>query len=75
MVHTNVACVLSGCCICFTHMLQVFHLDVVYVCTGYTRVLDVCCKCFKCFERMLQMFLLDVAKVDLMLHILLWTYL
>jgi hypothetical protein len=22
---------LSGCCICFTHMLQVFYLDVVYV--------------------------------------------
>jgi hypothetical protein len=22
---------LSGCCICFTHMLQVFYLDVAYV--------------------------------------------
>jgi hypothetical protein len=29
---------LSGCCICFTHMLQVFYLDVVYV-------LHTCCKC------------------------------
>jgi hypothetical protein len=24
-------CVLSGCCICFTHMLQVFHFNVAYV--------------------------------------------
>jgi hypothetical protein len=45
--------VLSGCCICFTlmlqvfhpdvayiftHMLQVFYLDVAYVVQGYTRV-------------------------------------
>jgi hypothetical protein len=26
-----VASVLSGCCICFTHILEVFYLDVVYV--------------------------------------------
>jgi hypothetical protein len=31
MFHTHVASVLSGCCICFTHMLQVFNLDVAYV--------------------------------------------
>jgi hypothetical protein len=29
----------SRCCICFTHMLQVFYLDVTYVS-------DTCCKCF-----------------------------
>ena len=26
-----VVSVLSGCCICFTHMLQVFYLDIAYV--------------------------------------------
>jgi hypothetical protein len=26
---------LSGCCICFTHMLQVFYMDVAYVCNGF----------------------------------------
>jgi hypothetical protein len=31
MFHTHVASVLSGSCICFTHMLQVFNLDVAYV--------------------------------------------
>ena len=34
---------LFGCCICFTHVLQVFYLDVA--------------KCFcKCFRRMFQVF-------------------
>ena len=26
---------LSGCCIYFTHILQVFYLDVAYVCNGF----------------------------------------
>jgi hypothetical protein len=26
---------LSGCCICFTHMLQVYYLDVAYVCNVF----------------------------------------
>jgi hypothetical protein len=26
---------LSGCCICFTHRLHVFYLDVAYVCNGF----------------------------------------
>jgi hypothetical protein len=30
MFHTYVASVLSGCCICFTYMLQMFYLDVAY---------------------------------------------
>ena len=33
--HTYVASVLSGCCICFTHMLQVFYLDVANVYNGF----------------------------------------
>ena len=31
MFHTHLASVLSGYCISFTHMLQVFYLDVAYV--------------------------------------------
>jgi hypothetical protein len=63
--------VLSGCYIYFTHMLQVFYLDVVYVCNGF--------KCFcMCFIRMFLVFhlssyvllvlYLNVSKVDQVLH-------
>jgi hypothetical protein len=51
---------------CFIRMLQVFYLDVAYVCNGYTHVSSV----RKCFRRMLQVFHLDVVKVDLVLHML-----
>jgi hypothetical protein len=58
---------LSGCCICVTHMLQVFYLDVVYVCNG--------CKCFRhmfqvsyVFFCMLQVLHPNVSKVDRVLH-------
>jgi hypothetical protein len=44
---------LSGCCICFTHMLQVFYMDVAYVCNGFQMFSDVFASgsdtCFKCF--------------------------
>jgi hypothetical protein len=77
MFHTYAAGVSSGCCIIFTHMLQVFHLDVAYVLQSlymcFPRVSDVCCKCFNCFGRILQMFPLDVAKVNIVLLILQWT--
>jgi hypothetical protein len=56
---------LCGCFICFTHMLQVFFLDVAYVfnCFScvFTCVSDTCFECFNCFVRMLH---LDVSKVD-----------
>jgi hypothetical protein len=69
---------LSGCCICFTHILQVFYLDIAYACIGFqvffwciASVSDVCCKCLlTCFERMLQVFHLDATKVDRVLHML-----
>jgi hypothetical protein len=32
---------LSGCCICFTHTVQVFYLDVVYVFNGFQLLLQV----------------------------------
>jgi hypothetical protein len=40
---------LSGCCICFTHTLQVFYLDVAYVCNCFSSV-------FMCFMRMFWIF-------------------
>jgi hypothetical protein len=47
--HTLQLC-LFGCCICFTHMLQVFYLDVAYVLQWFSCVLaSVLDACFKCF--------------------------
>jgi hypothetical protein len=43
-------CVSSGCCICFTHMLQVFHLDVAYVLQWLHTSFS------WCFRRLLQVF-------------------
>jgi hypothetical protein len=64
--------VLSGSCMCFTDMLQVFHLDIAYVLqwlyTCFADVSDVCCKCLNYFGCMLQLFHLDVEKIDLVLH-------
>jgi hypothetical protein len=61
-------------------MLQVFHLNVAYVCKDYIRVFkfflvfasvsDICCKCFNYFERMLQVFHMNIAKVNRGLHML-----
>jgi hypothetical protein len=43
----------------FICVLQVFHLDVVYVCNGYTRVFKffsgVFCKCFRCMLQVFQL--------------------
>jgi hypothetical protein len=44
---------LSRCCMCFTHMVQVFYLDVAYVCNG-----------FKCFQMFLQMFQMHVSSIS-----------
>ena len=55
-------------CICFTHMLQVFYLDIAYVCNCFSCVFacvsGACFECFNYFVRMLQLFYLDVSKVD-----------
>jgi hypothetical protein len=45
---------LSGCYICFTLMLQVFYLDVTYVCNGFQAFFRCFFQvfseaCFKCF--------------------------
>ena len=39
---------LFGCCICFTHMLQVFYLDVAYVFAIVSSVFRCFYKCFRC---------------------------
>jgi hypothetical protein len=54
--HICYKCFISRCCICFTHMLQVFHLDIAYVLhwlhmcfpgvASVSTVLDAYCKCF-----------------------------
>jgi hypothetical protein len=49
---------LSEHCICFTHMLYVFYLDVAYGCNGFqvcfrcfsSNVSKACYKCFNCFH-------------------------
>jgi hypothetical protein len=45
---------LFGCCICFTHMLQVFYLDVTYVRNSFQGVFasvsDACFKYFICLR-------------------------
>jgi hypothetical protein len=72
MLHAIVfSSVCSKCFICFRHMLQVFHLDVVYACMLQVYVPSVsgvflsgCCICFAmatkvfswCFRCMLEVF-------------------
>jgi hypothetical protein len=76
---------LSGCCICFTNILQecVPNVSSVVVlrCSKcflwklhmlqwlYTYVVNVCFKCFSFFKSMLQVFYLDVAYVAVAIHI------
>jgi hypothetical protein len=78
-IYMHVASVCYKCFMCFIRTLQVFHLDVAYVCNDFqvfprcfASVSDVCCKCFSCFRHMLQVFHLGDAKVDLVLHMLQW---
>ena len=55
---------LSGCCICFTHMLQLFYLDVAYVCNIFSSVSEACFKCFICLLLYVAVLYLNVSKVD-----------
>jgi hypothetical protein len=57
---------LFGCCICFTHMLQVFYLYVVYVLQWlfkyfefFSTISDACFKCFIC----LQTYVANVSSI------------
>jgi hypothetical protein len=69
---------LPECCICFTHMLQVFYLNVPYVLQWFSNVFKCFCKYFQMhvssvssvFRRMLQLLHPDISKVDSALHML-----
>jgi hypothetical protein len=52
---TYVVSVLSGCCLCFTHMLQVFYLEVAYACNGF--------QVFSCVLRLFQTYVASVSVV------------
>ena len=68
---------LFGCCICFTHMLQVFYLNVVYILQLFQMFFQVFLQVFQVyvlsvssvFRRMLQVLHPDVLKVDWVLHL------
>jgi hypothetical protein len=45
----------SRCCICFAHTLQVFYLDVAYVCNGFQMFLSVFCKYFRCMFQVFRL--------------------
>jgi hypothetical protein len=56
---------LYGCCIRFTHILQIFYLDIAYVCNGFQvfficfiSVSETCFKGFIC----LQTYVVSVAS-------------
>ena len=59
-----------GCCTCFTHMLQVFYLDVAYVLQWFQVFFQVFLQVFQMhvssvssvFRRMLQVLHLDISK-------------
>jgi hypothetical protein len=58
-------------------MLQVFYLDVAYVCNSFqvflgvfASVSDACFKCSIYLYSMLQVLYLDISKVDRVLHML-----
>jgi hypothetical protein len=59
-------------------MLQIFHLDVLKVNIGVAQVTIAIHVCFRCMFYLIQMYVVmfhpNVAKVDLVLHILLWLY-
>jgi hypothetical protein len=70
---------LSGCCICFTHTLQIFYLYVAYVFQWFFKCFQVFLhvfqpyvssvsnayfKCSSVFIHMLQMFHLGISETD-----------
>jgi hypothetical protein len=55
---------LSRYCIYFTHMLQLFYLDVAYVCNGFRCFFQVFQKYVSSIFFYMLMLYLDVSKVD-----------
>jgi hypothetical protein len=53
---SNVSYIFSdACCICFTHIFQVFYLDIVYVLQWFLNVFRCFCKCFRRMFQVLHM--------------------
>jgi hypothetical protein len=74
MLHIHIRCK-HKCFKCFSYfirMLQVFYLDVTYVCNDFQAFFRCFCKCFRrvssAFFCMLQLLYLDISKVDRVLH-------
>jgi hypothetical protein len=68
---------LYGYYIRFIHMMQVFYLDIEYVCNSYQVAFVYFCKCFRSIfqvfhlsSRMLRVLHLDVSKIDRVLPML-----
>jgi hypothetical protein len=55
---------LSRCCICFTHMLPIFYLDVAYACNDFQVFIRCFCKCFRRIPQVFQLFRTYVASVS-----------
>jgi hypothetical protein len=60
---------LSRCCICFTHMLHVFYLDIAYGCNGFQVFSNIFSSISTILRHMLQLLYLDISKVDQVLHL------
>jgi hypothetical protein len=55
---------LFGWCICFTHTLHVFYLDVCVCCNGFQVFQKQVSSVLIAFRCMLQLLYLDISKVD-----------
>jgi hypothetical protein len=67
-IYKHVASVYFKCFMCFIRMLQVFCLNVAYVCNGYICVFKFFLVFCKCFRRILQVFLLFRTYVASVLY-------
>jgi hypothetical protein len=62
-------CLLSGCCICFTHTLHVFYMNVAYGCNGF-QVFSGVFFVFSVSSTFTLLWLyLDVSKTNWVLHL------
>jgi len=59
---------LSGYCICFTHTLYVFYLDVAYDCNGssvlrfFSSDSEACSECFNCLQTYVSIVIFECFK-------------
>jgi hypothetical protein len=62
--HTFIASASSGCCICLTRMLQLFYLDVAYVCNGFQEFSCAFASVSHALLQVFQLFRMNVANVS-----------